>query len=74
MSTFNKKRFKPFEINVLKLSLMKKYGLRLRVINLLKASINVSVVKTVTNSRCVYRVVAQVNRSIYALNNSADFE
>ena len=56
MSTFNKKRFKAFEINVL------------------MASINVSVVKSVTNSRCVHRVVAQVNTSIYALNSSADFE
>ena len=44
------------------------------VLKNLIASINVSVVKTVTNSRCVYRVVAQVNRSIYALNNSAGFE
>ena len=31
----------------------------------------VSVVKSVTNSRCVHHVVAQV---IYALNDSADFE
>ena len=74
MSTFNKKRFKPFEINVLKLSLMKKYGFPLREINLLIASINVSVVKSVTNSRCVHRAVAQVNTNIYALNSSADFE
>ena len=74
MSTFNKKRFKPFEINVLKLSLMKKYGSPLREINLIIASINVSVVKSVTNSRCVHRVVAQVNTSIYALNSSSDFE
>ena len=41
MSTFNKKRFKPFEINVLKLSLMKKYGLPLQEISLLIASIDV---------------------------------
>ena len=74
MSTFYKKRLKPFEINVLKLSLMKKYGLPLREINLLIASIKVSVVKLVTYSRCVHRVVAQVNTSIYALNSSADYE
>ena len=74
MPSFTKKRFRPFEINVLKLSLMKKYGLPFREINLLIASINVSVVKSVTNSRCVHRVVAQVNTSIYALNSSADFE
>ena len=74
MSTFNKKHFKPFEINVLNLSLMKKYGLPLREINLLIASINVSVIKSVTNSSCVHHVVAQVNTSIYALNSSADFE
>ena len=53
---------------------MKKYGLPLWEINLLIASINVSVVKSVTNSRCVHRAVAQVNTNIYALNSSADFE
>ena len=74
MSTFNKKRFIPFEINALKLALMKKYGLPLREINLLIASINVSVVKSITNCRCVHRAVAQVNASIYALNSSPDFE
>ena len=53
---------------------MKKYGLPLREINLLIASINVSVVKAITNCRCVHRVVAQVNTIIYALNSSPDFE
>ena len=74
MSTFNKKRFIPFEINVLKLALKKKYGLPLREVNLLIASINVSVVKSITNCSCVHHVVAQVNTSIYALNSSPDFE
>ena len=74
MSTFNKKRFIPFEINVLKLALMKKYGLPLREINLLIRSINVSIVKSITDCRCVHRVVAQVNTSIYALNSFSDFE
>ena len=53
---------------------MKKYGYPLREINRLIASINVPVVKSVTNSRCVHRVVVQVNTNIYSLNNSADFE
>ena len=66
--------FKSFEINVLNLSLMKKYDFPLREINLLIASIKVSVVKSVTNSRCVHRVLAQVNASVYALNSSANFE
>ena len=52
---------------------MKKYGFPLREISPLIASINLSVVKLVTNSRCVYRVVAHVNTSIYALNSSANF-
>ena len=65
---------KSFEINVLNLSLMKKYDFPLREINLLIASIKVSVVKSVTNSRCVHRVLAQVNASVYALNSSANFE
>ena len=56
-----KKRFKPFGMNVLKLSLMKKHGFPLREIDRLIASIKVSVVKSVTNSRCVHRVVAQVH-------------
>ena len=34
----------------------------------------VSVVKSATNSKCAYCVVAQVNTSICALNSSADFE
>ena len=33
-----------------------------------------SVVKSVTNSRCAYCVVAQVNTNICALNSSGDFE
>ena len=37
MSTFNKKCFKPFKINVLKLSLMKEYGFPLWEINRLIA-------------------------------------
>ena len=74
MSTFNKKRFKPFAINILKLLLMKIYGFHLREINLLIARIKISVVKSVTNSRCVHHVAAQVNTSIYASNSSADFE
>ena len=53
---------------------MKKYGYPLREINRLIASINVPIVKSVTNSRRVHRVVAQVNTNIYSLNNSADFE
>ena len=53
---------------------MKKYDFPLREINLLIASIKVSVVKSVTNSRCVHRVLAQVNASIYALNSPANFE
>ena len=53
MPTFNKKRFKPIEKNVLKLSLMKKYGFPLREINRLITSIKVSVVQLVTNSRCI---------------------
>ena len=73
MSAFNKKRLKPFEINVLKLSLMKKYGYPLREINRLVANTKVSVVKSVTYSRCVHRVVAQGNTNIYVLNKSADF-
>ena len=58
MSTFNKTHFKPFEINVLMLSLMKNFGFPLREINLLIASIKVSVVKPVTKYRCVHCVVA----------------
>ena len=53
---------------------MKKYGFPLQEINLLIASINVSVVRSVTNCRYVRRVVAQVNTSVYALNSPADFE
>ena len=53
---------------------MKKYGFPLREINLLIASIKVSVVKSVANSKCVHRVGAQVNTSIYAFNSSGDFE
>ena len=53
---------------------MKKYGLPLQEMNLLIASINFSVVKSATNSRCVHRLAAQVNTSIFALNGSADFE
>ena len=52
------------ETNVLKLSLMKKYGSPLWEINLLIASINVSVAKLVTNSGCVHCVVVQVNTPI----------
>ena len=69
-----KKSFKPFEINVLKVSLMKKYGSFLREITRIIASTENSGLKSITNSRWVHRVVAQVNTSIYALNNSADFE
>ena len=53
---------------------MKKYGFPLHEINLLMASINVPVVRSVTNCRYVRCVVAQVNTSIYALNSPADFE
>ena len=38
------------------------------------ASIKVSVVKSVTNSRCVHPVVTQVNTSMYAINSSEYFE
>ena len=50
---------------------MKKYGFNLRKRKLLIASIEIFVVKSVTNSRCV---VAKVNTSIDALNSSAGFE
>ena len=43
---------------------MKKYGSPLWEINLLIASINVSVVKLVTNSGCAHCVVVQVNTRI----------
>ena len=74
MSTANKKCFKLFEVKVLKLSLMKKYGFPLWEINLLIASIKVSVGKLVTISRCVHRVVVPANTSIYVLNSHADLE
>ena len=69
MATFNKKCFKPFKINVLKLSLKKEYGFPLWEINRLIPSVKVSVIKSVTNSRYVHHVVAQVNTSIYALTD-----
>ena len=53
---------------------MKKYDFPLWEINLLIASIKVSIVKSVTNSRCVHRILAQVNANIYTLNSSANFE
>ena len=51
---------------------MKNHGFLLLEINCLIVSINVSVIKSVTNPRCVHCVVALVNTSIYASNDSVN--